>query len=109
MTVEDGECGDAFGDGDLVFGGDVDVVVHLADVYVDEDEVFCEQFSVGLLMEVDVEDLAVAAPVAAEVEDDAFVLAACLGDGGCDVGGGVRGGGVDVLADEGRIVWSVSL
>ena len=76
VAVEDGEGGDAFGDGDLIFGSDGDVVVHLADVYVDEDKVICEQIGVGLLMEVDVEDLAVAAPVATEVEDDALMLLA---------------------------------
>ena len=100
MAVEDGECGDAFGDGDLILGGDVNVVIHLADVHVDDDEVICKQVSVGLLIEVDVENLAVAAPVAAEVDDDAFILAAGLGDCGFDVGGGVRGGGVDVFGDK---------
>ena len=92
MGVEDGECGNAFVDGNLVLVGDVDVVVHLADVYVDEDEVLASSSALGLLVEVDVEDLAVAAPVAAEVEDDAFVLGAGLGDGGSYVGGGVGGG-----------------
>ena len=78
MSVEDGERGDAFVDGDLVLFGDVDVVVHLADVDVDDDEVLGEELGVGALVEVDVEDLAVAAPVATEVEDDALVFAACL-------------------------------
>jgi hypothetical protein len=45
---------------------------------------------------VDVEDLAVAAPVAAEVEEDTFVLATRLGDGGRDVGRGVGCLGVEV-------------
>ena len=47
-------------------------------------------------MEVDVEDLAVAAPVAAEVEQDALVLTPRPGDGGGDVGGGVGGLRVEV-------------
>ena len=95
--VEDGEGGDAFGMGTPYFFADVDVVIHVADVDVDEDEVLGEEFGVGLLVEVDVEDLAVAAPVAAEVEDDALVLALACGDGGGDVGAGVRGLGVEVL------------
>ena len=54
--------------------GDVEVLVHVADVDVDEDEVLVEERRRWGLVEVDVEDLAVAAPVAAEVEDDALVL-----------------------------------
>ena len=66
---------------------------------MDEEEVLFEEFQVGALVEVDVEDLAVAAPVAAEVQDDALVLAAGLGEGGGDVGGRIGGLGVEVLVD----------
>ncbi len=52
-------------------------------------------------MEVDVEDLAVAAPVAAEVEDDALVFGAGLLEGGGDVGFGIGFGGVEMLLDRG--------
>jgi hypothetical protein len=89
MGVEDGECGNAFFYRNIVFLGDGDILVHVTDVDVDEDEVFGEKLSVGTLVIVDVEYLAVAAPVAAEVEEDAFVLAARLGDGSGDVGLGV--------------------
>jgi hypothetical protein len=41
------------------------------------------------LVEVDVEDLAVAAPVAAEVEDDALILATGLLEGVGDIDLGV--------------------
>ncbi len=71
----------------------------MADVDVDEDKVFGEELGVGALVVVDVEDLAVAAPVAAEVEEDALVFAAGLGEGGGDVGGGVGGLGVEVFVD----------
>ena len=50
-------------------------------------------------MEVDVEDLAVAAPVAAEVEDDALVFVAGLLESGGDFGLGVGFGGVEMLFD----------
>ena len=69
----------------------------MADVDVDEDEVFFEEFSVWALVHVDVEDLTVAAPVAAEVEDDTLMLAASAGEGCGDVGIGVGGRGVEVL------------
>ena len=83
-------------DGDFVFFGDVDVAVHLADVDVDEDKVLGEEIVVGALAEVIVEDLTVAAPVAAEVEDDALVLFAGLSDGGRDIGFWIGGPGVDM-------------
>ena len=92
-----GEGGNAFGDGDVVLLRDVDVLVHVTDVDVDDDEVFGEDLGVGTLVIVDVEDLAVTTPVAAEVEEDALVLAAGADEGGGDVGVGVGGLGVEVL------------
>jgi hypothetical protein len=58
------------------------------------------------LVEVDVEDLTVAAPVAAEVEDDSLVLEAGLFEGGGDFGFGVGLGGVEMSVDcGGRRDW----
>jgi hypothetical protein len=71
----------------------------VADIDVDHDEVLFEEVEVRLLVEVDVEDLAVAAPVATEVEDDALVFVASLLEGCGDVGCGVRVGDVEVLLD----------
>ena len=81
VGVEHGERGNALGDGDVVLLRDVDVLVHVADVDVDEDEVLGEELGVGALVIVDIEDLAVAAPVAAEVEEDALVFGAGAGRG----------------------------
>jgi hypothetical protein len=99
LRVEDSERGYTFVDGNLILLRDLDVVVVLADVDVDQDELLIEQCEVWRLVEVDVEDLAVAAPVAAEVEDDALVFAAGLGECGVDVRRGVGGLGVEVLVD----------
>ena len=55
----------------------------------------------GGLLVVVVEDLAVAAPVGAEVEEDALVFAAGVDHGGGDVGGGVGGLGVEVSVEPG--------
>ena len=74
VGVEDGESGNSLLEGDVVLFGYVEIFVEAADVDVDEEEVLVEEFEVGALVEVDVEDLAVAAPVAAEVEDDSLVL-----------------------------------
>jgi hypothetical protein len=96
VGVEYSECGDTFGDRNIVFLRDVDILIHVADVDVDEDEVFGEELGVGALVVVDVEDLTVAAPVAAEVEQDAFVLPARPGNGDGDVGRGVGALGVEM-------------
>jgi hypothetical protein len=101
VGVEYSESGNALLDGDLVLLGDVYVTVEAADVDVDHDEVFVEELRVGGLMEVDVEDLAVAAPVTTEVEDDALIVAACLLEGVCNIDLRVGGVGVEVLLEDG--------
>jgi hypothetical protein len=103
VGVEYGECGNAFLNGHLIFFGYIDVVIHLSDVDVDEDEVIVEELLVGVLVEVDVEDLAVPAPITAEIEDDALVLLASLLDGRGDVGPGVGCRRVDLALDEGDV------
>jgi hypothetical protein len=69
---------------------------------MDNDKVFVEEFEVGTLVEVDVEDLAVATPVAAEIEDDAFVFEAGLFEGSGDVAFGIGLCGVEMLLDGGH-------
>jgi len=94
VGIEDSQRRNTLFEGNSVSFGDVDVLVEVAYVDVDEHEVLLEEVDVGLLMEVDVEDLAVAAPVAAEVEDDALVFEVSLLKGSGDVGFGVGVGGV---------------
>src|ERR1700748_2100408 len=72
VGVEDSEGRNPFLEGYIVFLGDVDIFVEVADIDVDKDEILFKKLSVRRLVEVDVENLAVAAPVAAEVEDDAL-------------------------------------
>jgi hypothetical protein len=104
--VEDGESGNSLVEGDVVFFGYVEVFVEAADVDVDEEEVLVEEFEIWALMEVDVENLAVAAPIASEVEDDSFVVEAGLFKGRGDFGFRVGFGGVEVLFDcRGRGDW----
>ena len=74
MRVEDGEARDSALERDLVFLGDVSVLVVAADVDVDEDEVVVQNVEVGLLVHIDVQHLAVSAPISAEVKDDALVF-----------------------------------
>jgi hypothetical protein len=100
VGIEYGESGDAALEGDIVLGGEVGVVVVVADVDVDEDVVGVEERMVGQLAEIEVEDLAVATPVAAEVEDDTLMFAGGGREGVADLGVGVGGFVVDVARME---------
>ena len=82
--------------------GDVEVGVDVADVDVDLDEVLRQKLGVRALMSVDVENLAIAAPVSTEVYEDAFVGAAGFGDAGFEVFFGVRNGGIEIFLDRRR-------
>jgi hypothetical protein len=99
VGVEDGESRHSLLEGNFVFFGDVQVFVEVADIDVDKDEILFKKLRVRRLVEVDVENLAVAAPVAAEVENDALALEAGLLESGCDVGLRVGLGGVEMLFD----------
>ena len=96
VLVEDGEGWNAFFERHLVAGGDGRVHVHVADIDVYEDEVAFQDRAVGGVVQVDVEYLAVAAPVAAEVEQDALVALGCGAQCGVEVGAGVVGRGIDI-------------
>jgi hypothetical protein len=99
VGVYDGERWNPMGDWDVVLLCDVNVVIDMTGVDMDEDKVFGEQLSVGGLLVVVVENLTVAAPVGAEVEEDALVLAASGDHSGGDVGTGVCCFGVEVPID----------
>ena len=98
VLVEDGEGGNAFGQRDLVALSDVLVPVYSseADVDVDNDIVGFEQGLVGRVVEVNVQDLTITAPVAAKVEDDVLVSDGCGFESSGKIGLGLLGGGVDI-------------
>ncbi len=98
FLTEDGEGGNAFVQRDLVAGGEVEIRVHVPDVHVDEDEVGFKNGPVAGVVEVEVQHLAVAAPVAAKVEQDALVGRGCGLEGGGNVGFGLRRIGIDIAA-----------
>jgi hypothetical protein len=89
--VENGKRGHAFGDGDVILPGDIEVFVHVADIDVDDEIVLIEKLRVSALMVVDVEDLAVAAPVTTEIEENTLVLAAGMNEGCGNIGTRVGG------------------
>jgi hypothetical protein len=89
VGVEDGESGNSLLERDIVLFGYVEVFVEVSDVDVDEEEVLVEEFHIGVLVKINVEDLAVTAPVTTEVEDDTFVFEAGLLESGSYVGFGI--------------------
>jgi hypothetical protein len=93
--AEDGQRRDAFVERDVVLAGDVEIGIHMADVYVDQYEVGLEDGQVLGIVEVDVKHLAIAAPVAAKVEQDALVALRGSSEGCGHVGFGLRGIGID--------------
>jgi hypothetical protein len=99
VGVEDGESRNSLVEGNFVSISNVQIFVEVADIDVDKDKILFQKIRVGGLMEVDVENLAVAAPVAAEVEDDTFVFDAGLLESGGDIGLGVRLCGVEMFFD----------
>ena len=98
FLAKDGQGGNAFVQRASGTRGDVEIGVHVADVHVDQDEVGFKNGQVAGVMEVDVEHLAVAAPVAAEVEQNALVGCGGGFQGGGDIGFGLRRVGIDVAA-----------
>ncbi len=97
VCVENGQLRNAALQGDAEFCSKVDIRVEVLHVDVNLDEVLGEETAVRRLLEVEIEDVAVAAPVAAEVDEDALVLAAGSGDRSLQVFVGGGGVGVDVL------------
>src|SRR5208283_817010 len=96
LLAQDGQGGNAFVQRDLVLGGDVQIRVHVADVDVDEDKVGFEDGPVFGVVEVKIEHPAVAAPVAAEIEQDALVRSRGGSKGGSQIGFGLGRIGIDV-------------
>ena len=82
LITDDSERGNAFAQRNPEALSDINVFVHVANVDVDEHEVRIEDWAILGVVEVDVEDMAVPAPVPAKVDEDALV-------GG---GGGLQGG-----------------
>src|SRR5476649_1403116 len=82
----------------LVFLGNVLIHVHVPNVDVDQDEVGVENRQIGGIVEVEVEDLAVAAPIAAKVDQDTLVIGRSGLESGGQIGPGLRGVRIDVAS-----------
>lgn len=97
VGVQNGKCGHTFANRDVVFGRDVHVMVHVADVHMDHNIILREKLGIRSLMVVEIEHLTVATPVPTEVEQDALVVMACDTLGRIDFVVGVCRFGVEIL------------
>src|SRR5580700_11718075 len=96
VIAEDGDGGHATLERNLVLFSDVLICVEVADVHVDHDEVGVDKRLVLFVVHVDIENAAVATPVAAKIEQHAPMSGRGILEGGGDVGAGLRGVGIDI-------------
>ncbi len=104
VRPKNGQRGHALAERNPISLGEVEIGVEVADVHMNQHEVGFEDGPVCRVVKVEVQHLAVAAPVAAKVEQDALVLALGLGQSGSDLSGWNGGLGVmccGVYADRG--------
>ena len=73
VITEHGDCGDAFVQRNLIVRGDVDIGVIPSNVDVHQNVIGLEQRPVGRIVKVQIENMAIGAPIAAKVQDHAFV------------------------------------
>jgi hypothetical protein len=73
VGIEDRDGRNTILNGNLVFFGDVEILVHLTDVDVGDEEGFAESGSDFGTVEGFVKDVAIETPVAPENEENAFV------------------------------------
>src|SRR5215472_8021965 len=85
VGVENSDGRDAVFDGDLVFLGEVQILIHAADINVRDKERFVERRGDLGTMEGGVENVAVEAPLAAKDEQNAFVRRGGLAENGSDL------------------------
>jgi hypothetical protein len=101
VGIEDGDGGNAAVERNVVLFGDVEILVHVADVDMDDFKRFIEGGSDFLAVEGFVENVAIEAPVTAEDDEDALVGSGSSIEGLGDLMVGVGRGIVDLLVLEG--------
>jgi len=82
MLIQNSQRGHAGVDRNLIAGSEIEILILVADVDVDEDVVRVQDGSIGLVVEVDIQHMAVGAPVRSEIENHTLVGGAgCLEPG----------------------------
>ena len=98
LFIQNGEGRDAFVERNIVALGDVDVFVQVPDIDVNEHEVGLKNGQVRGIVEVNIEYLAIPAPVAAEVNQEALVRRGGGFQSGGKIGFRLRRGRINLTA-----------
>ena len=101
VGIEDGDGGNAAVERNVVLFSDVEILVHVADIDMDDFKRFIEGRSDFLAVEGFVENVAIEAPVTPEDDEDALVGRGSSMEGLGDLMAGVGRGIVDLLVLEG--------
>jgi hypothetical protein len=101
VGIEDSEGGNAAIEGDIIFFGEVEIFVLLADIDVDDEKSFVEGRSDFWAVEGLVENMTVEAPVGTKDDEDPLVGSCCSMKSFGDFLGSVGIGGVEVFCYEG--------
>ena len=81
MRIQNGEGGDALLQRNLVLGGDIEVLIELADVDVHHLICGLEKRRQAGMAQGEIQDVTVVTPVGAKDEEDAFMILAGAGEG----------------------------
>jgi len=92
------QLGNASLEWNSVLFGQIDILVEMADVDVDQDEIGIENRPVLFIVKIDVEYLAIAAPVPTEIEQNASMGGCRALESGVDVGLRLRRVGINIAA-----------
>ncbi len=79
--AENGKGRNALSQRDLVPFGDVEILIQAPDIDVDQDVVRFQNRSIGRVMKITIKNVAIGAPIAAEVQDDSFMTRGRCGEG----------------------------
>jgi len=95
--IEDGDGGDTAVERDFVFFGDVEILVHLSDVDMDDEERFVEGGSDFRAVEGFIENMAIETPVAAKDDENTLVGSGGGFDSFRDFLVGIDVGGIEIF------------
>ena len=98
FSLSTASAGTPFSSGTSYLLRDVDVLVHVTDVDVHQNVVRIENRPVRVVVKIDIQHLAIAAPVPAEIDQDALVCSSRSLESGRNFGSCLRGVRIDFAA-----------
>ena len=105
LRIDDGDSRYAFFQGNAVPRRKLNILIHMADIYVDYDVMTCQEIDIGRVMQVDIQNLTVATPITTEDKQDAFVILPSLPQSCIDIGLRFRDLRIDMLVHRGYSRW----